>query len=186
MGLQLPTQWWAAQRDMTSPMHSPTQPHYLTTVILVAPCWIKAPWLPTVLNMLEDASHQCPIMKDLIMDISVCCMLKGLPFLHLTLWLLRDVCGIDKSSLPQSVRQWQGQLKHLQPKSTSSVGKNRWVYVLKRVYQTVHSVPNLADCLVNLFRVDWFGIPLTFIALLYQLFWNHIIIKLYTTLSSLN
>ena len=28
----------------------------------------------------------------------------GLPLLHLTLWLLRDMCCIDKGSLPQSVR----------------------------------------------------------------------------------
>ena len=30
-------------------------------------CWMEAPWLPTVLNMLADV-HQCLILKDLVMD----------------------------------------------------------------------------------------------------------------------
>ena len=30
-------------------------------LILVAPCWMEAPWLPTVLSMLEDIPHQFPI-----------------------------------------------------------------------------------------------------------------------------
>ena len=52
---------------------------------LVAPCWIEAPWFPTVLNMLADIPLWCPIMKDLGMDVSVGQMLKGLPYLYLTL-----------------------------------------------------------------------------------------------------
>ena len=47
------------------------------------------------------------------MDVSVGKVLKGLPCLHLTLWLLRDMCFADIESLPQSIRQWQGQLEHL-------------------------------------------------------------------------
>ena len=85
----------------------------LRLLILVAPCWTEAPWLSTVLNMLADISQHCPIIKDLIVDVSVGHVLKGLPFLHLTFWLLRDVCCADSGSLPQSVRQWQGQLKYL-------------------------------------------------------------------------
>ena len=27
-------------------------------------CWMEAPWLPTVLNMLADVPQQCPIIKD--------------------------------------------------------------------------------------------------------------------------
>ena len=37
-------------------------------LILVAPCWMEAPWLPTVLNMLSDTPRHCPIIKDLVMD----------------------------------------------------------------------------------------------------------------------
>ena len=33
-------------------------------------------------------------------------VLKGLPYLHLTLWLLRDESCADRGSFPQSVRQW--------------------------------------------------------------------------------
>ena len=80
--------------------------------ILVAPCWMEAPWLPTVLNMLADVPQWCPIIKDLIMDVSVGQAPKGLPYLHLTLWLLSVVCSADKGSLPQSVWQWQGQLEN--------------------------------------------------------------------------
>ena len=43
----------------------------LRHLLLVAPCWMEAPWLPTVLNMLADVPWQCPIVKDLVMDVSV-------------------------------------------------------------------------------------------------------------------
>ena len=39
---------------------------------------MEAPWLQTVLNMLEDIPCWCPIIIDLVMDVSVGCMLKGL------------------------------------------------------------------------------------------------------------
>ena len=50
----------------------------LRYLFMVEPCWIEAPWLPTVLNMLTDVPRQCPIIKDLIMDVSVGQALKGL------------------------------------------------------------------------------------------------------------
>ena len=83
-------------------------------LILVVLCWMKAPWLPIVLNMLEDILWHCPVIIDLNADVSVGQVLKDLPSWHLTLWLLRDMCCTGKSSLPQSVRQWWGKLKHLQ------------------------------------------------------------------------
>ena len=109
----------------------------LKLLILVVPCWMEVPWLPTVLNMLADIPWQCPIIKDLIMDVLVGHGLKGLLFLHLTLWLLRDVSYTDWVSLPQSVRHWWVQLEYLHQRSTSSVGRNGQVGVLKRVYQTM-------------------------------------------------
>ena len=108
----------------------------LRQLIQVAPCWMEGPWLPTVLNMLADIPQWCPIIKDLIVDVLVGQVLKGLPYLHLTLWLLSDVCYADKGFLPQSVRQWWGQLKHLHQRSTSSVRRNGQIGVLDRVYQT--------------------------------------------------
>ena len=77
----------------------------LRHLILVAPCWMEAPWLPTILNMLADFPWWCPIVKDLIVDVLVGQVLKGLQYLHLTLWWLCDVCYADRGSLPQSVRQ---------------------------------------------------------------------------------
>ena len=67
----------------------------------------------------------------------VCHLLKGLPYLHLTLWWFSDVCYVDRDSLPWSVRWWRAQLKHLCQRSTSSVGRNGPVGVLNRVYQTM-------------------------------------------------
>ena len=77
-----------------------------TLLILMAPCWMEAPWLPTVLNMLADIPYQCFIVRDLVMNVSVGWVLKDLPLLHLTLWLLRNVMHTDKGSLPQYVRHW--------------------------------------------------------------------------------
>ena len=44
---------------------------------------MEAFWLPTVLNMLEDIPHQCPIIKDLVTSGLVGQVLKGLQLLHL-------------------------------------------------------------------------------------------------------
>ena len=113
----------------------------LRHMILVAPYWMEAPWLPTILNMLVDVPRQCPIIKDLTVDVLVGQALKGLQYLHLTLWQLSDVCYADRGSLHQSVRQWWGQLKCLHQGSTSNVGKNGPVGMFNRVYQTMPSLP---------------------------------------------
>ena len=113
----------------------------LICLILVAPYWMEAPWLPTVLNMLAGIPLQCSIIKDLIVDVSVGLVLKGLPYLDLTLWLLSNVSYADSGFLSQSVRQCQGQLEHLHQTSTSSVGRNWQVGVLKRLYQTMPYLP---------------------------------------------
>ena len=113
----------------------------LRRLLLVAPCWMEAPWLPTVLIMLVYVPQQCPLLKDLIVDVLVGQALKGLQYLHLTLWLLSDVCYADWGSLPQSVRQWQVQLEHLHQGSTSSAGRSGLSGVLNRVYQTMPFLP---------------------------------------------
>ena len=71
---------------------------------------MDAPWLPTILSV----PQHCPVVKDLVMDVSVGQVLKCLPYLHSTLWLLSNMCCVAMGSLPQSVRQWLGQLEHLQ------------------------------------------------------------------------
>ena len=78
----------------------------LRYLILMVPCWVEAPWLPTVLNMLADVPQWCPLVKDLVTDVLVGQVLKGLPYLHLTLSQPSDVCYADKGSLPWSVRWW--------------------------------------------------------------------------------
>ena len=50
----------------------------LRHMILVVPFWMEAALLPTVLNMLADIPWQCPIIKDLVVDVLVGQALKGL------------------------------------------------------------------------------------------------------------
>ena len=78
----------------------------LRCLILVAPCWMKTPWLPTVLNMLIDIPPVVSHHKNLVMEVFIGQALKGLPYLLLILWQLSDVCYADRGSLPQSVRWW--------------------------------------------------------------------------------
>ena len=54
----------------------------LRLLILVAPCWMEAPGLPTVLNMFADIPWHCAIIQHLIMDVSVGHVLKGVPYLY--------------------------------------------------------------------------------------------------------
>ena len=77
----------------------------LRHLILVALCWMAAPWLPTILNMLADVPWWCPIVKDHIVDVSVGQALKGLQYLHLTLWQLSNMCYANRfsSSVCQAV-----------------------------------------------------------------------------------
>ena len=56
----------------------------LFRLIVVAPCWMEATCLPTVLKMLVDVPNQCPIVEDLTIDVWVSWVLKGLQVLHLT------------------------------------------------------------------------------------------------------
>ena len=113
----------------------------LKHLLLVAPCWMEAPWLLTVHNMLADVPQWCPLVEDLIVDVSIGQVLKGLQYLHLTLWLLSDLCYTDRGFHPQSVRQWKGQLKCLCQGSTSSAGRSGPGCVIDRVYQTMPSLP---------------------------------------------
>ena len=111
----------------------------LRHLILVAPCWMEVPWLPTALSMLVDVPQQCPIVKDLIVDALIGQVLKGLQYLHLTFWQLSDVCYADRGSLPQSVRQWQ--LKCLHQRSTSSAGKMGQLVCLTGFTKQCHLCP---------------------------------------------
>ena len=101
---------------------------------------MEAPWLPTVHNMLADVPQHCPVITDLMNDL-VGQVLKGLLYLHLTQWLLRDMCCTYRGFLPHSVRWWWGQLKHLHHRSTRNVEKNGQVGVLERAYQTMPYLP---------------------------------------------
>ena len=108
-------------------------------LILVAPCWMEAPQLPTLLIVLEDLSHWCPMVKDLITAVSVGKVLKGLPLLNLTLWLLRDMLQRQGFLSYQAVvvTTWASATK-----STSSVGKNGQVSVLEMVCQIMPLWPS--------------------------------------------
>ena len=87
------------------------------------------------------------------MDISVGQVLKCLPYLYLTLWLVSDVCYAGTGSCPQSVRQWWGQ-----PESMSKVYQQclkEWTgwCTQQGVPNNAISAPKLANFLVHLFQV---------------------------------
>ena len=138
--------------------------------------------------MLADIPQHCPIIKYLVIDVLVGHVLKDLPYLHSSLWLVRDVCCANRGSLPQSVRQWQGQLKHLHQRSTRSVGRNGKVGVLKRVYRTMPYLSlNKLTFWSFYLGLAWPGMQLVFIVLLFLLFWSLIIFtRLLIILPSLN
>ena len=102
----------------------------LRLCILVVLCWMEAPWLPAVLNMLADVPQHCPIVKDLV-DAFVGHVLKGLPYLHVTLRLPRDVSCTDRRTLPLSVGQWWG---------NSSIFEEGLPAVLERMGRLVCSI----------------------------------------------
>ena len=52
---------------------------------------MEVPWPLKVFSVLEDMPHHFLIIKDLIMNVLIDFVLKGLLLLHSTLWLLRDV-----------------------------------------------------------------------------------------------
>ena len=125
----------------------------LRHLILVTQCWMEAPWLPTVLNMLADVPWQYLIIKDPIMDVSIGHVLKGLKYLHLTLWLLSDVCYADgfSSSVCQAVvgSTWV---------STSKVYQQCWKEwaswcAQQGVPSNAISAPKLANFSLYLFQV---------------------------------
>ena len=83
------------------------------------------------------------------------------------------MCYSDKGSLPQSVRWWWEQLKHLCERCTSSAGKNGPVGVLNSVYHTMPCLPLSKQIFCYIcFKLAWPGIPLVYIVLLFLLFWS--------------
>ena len=125
----------------------------LRHLILVVPCWMEAPWLPTVLNMLADVPWQCPIIKDLIMDVLVGQVLKGLQYLYLTLWQVSDVCYADRV-LFLSLSGGGGATQM----STSKVYQQCWKEwagwcAQQGLPNNAISAPKLANFLLHLFQV---------------------------------
>ena len=109
--------------------------------IPVAQCWMEASWLLSVLNMWDDNLYWCPIIKDLFMDVLVGWVLKCLPLLHLTLWLLRDVCCTDKEFSSSVYQAVTGHFRCLQHGSTSSVERVSRLMCSKRYTKQCHICP---------------------------------------------
>ena len=89
----------------------------------------------------QHIGRHSSILKDLISNVLVGWVLRGLPSLHLMHWLLSDKWHIERGSLSQAVKQWHGWLKCLQQRLATSVRNNRQVGVLKGVYQTMPFCP---------------------------------------------
>ena len=103
-------------------------------------------------------------------------MLKGLPQVHLTLWLLRDICCADNDhllSLPGRVRANVSVHNKGLPAMLERMGK----LVFSRGYtKQCHFCLCISwFCFIYL-GLEWLGIQLVFTNLLYQLLWNPIFI----------
>ena len=103
-----------------------------------------SPWLPSILNMLEKILLTVPWQKISSWFLVAFLVLKGLPSLHLMLWLVSDVCCLDKGSVPQpSGGVWSDM--SIYSKGSSAVFERMGKLVcLKRVYQNVISAPKFA------------------------------------------
>ena len=131
---------------------------------------METPWHLKVLNKLEDIPHWYPVVKDLIKDVWVDCMLKGLPSLHLTLWLHKDMCYTNKDSLPQSVGQWQGKLSICNKDLPGLLGRKGRMVCLRGCTKQFHFCPKLAMFWLIYLGLDWLSVPLVVTILLYQPF----------------
>ena len=79
--------------------------HQFRLLILVAPCWLpgfsqfSTCWSTFFVLPCHKRSHHGCFGRQGAQESA---------YLHLTFWLLRDVCCADKGSLLPSVRQWWG------------------------------------------------------------------------------
>ena len=59
-----------------------------------------------------NVESSCIMVRNLTGEILVDWIILGLPLLHLTLWLLKDMYCADRGSPPLSVRQWWAAHSH--------------------------------------------------------------------------
>ena len=130
-------------------------------LILVASCWMKAPWLPRVLNMVEDIPHWCQIVKDHIMDVLIGWVLKGLQLMHLTLWLLSGVLCRQGFSSPVHQVVVGSDLRVYSKGLPAVLERIGWLVCLRGYSKQCHFY-KIRWFLVNLFRVglDWHTIDI--------------------------
>ena len=128
-----------------------------------------------ILNMLEDIPCQCPIVRNVVRDFLVCWVFKGLPSLHLTFCLLRDVHCTDNGSIPQSGsgRVNLSVYNESLPAVLDGMGK---LVCLRGFTKQCHICPNLAEFLVNLFRAGLACHPIGTYLSPISAFWNHILL----------
>ena len=134
---------------------------------------MEACLLPTVLNMLADVPRSCPIIKDLIVDVLAGLVLKGLPYLHLSLWLLRDVCCTYRVLFLSLSGQWQWQLEHQCQRLPAILeGKGQVDVASDGVPNNAISALKLANFLVHFLGLAWVAEQLVFIILLFLFFFR--------------
>ena len=108
-------------------------------LILVAHHWMEATWLPIVLNLLLGITHCCPVVQNLVMDVSLDQVLKGLPSLQLILAAQRCVlCRKGFSSFCRAVTE---ATQVSITKIRSDTKRNGSVGVLQTVYRMMPFCP---------------------------------------------
>ena len=101
---------------------------------------MEATLLPTVLDMLVDIPHCCHIVQNLVMDVLVYWVFKGLPSLYLT--LAPQTCVLCRQVLSSSVCQaMAGVTQVSMTKVINNARENGPVGVLQMVYQLMPFCP---------------------------------------------
>ena len=146
---------------------------HLRLLILVAHCCMEVPRLLRFLNMFADVACWCPLIQDLVMGVSCGWVLKGMQSLHLTLWLLRDMCCTDKGSHPLSGgdRVNSSICDESLPKMWERIDQT---CACKGVPNNAISSPKLADFWFTYLGFAYLGALLVFIILLFLHFFRRI------------
>ena len=139
-------------------------------LILVAPCRMEVPWLPTVLNILKDICHQCPIINDLTMDVSVDWVFKGLPDI-IKPYGCSEVCVALTTVLFLCLSESGGGESGIYGKVVPAMLERTGQLVcLRGCTKQCHSAPKVAGFWFTYLGLDWLGAQLLYIHLLFQPF----------------
>ena len=124
----------------------------LIHLLLVSPCWMEATWLATVLKMLEDIPHWCPIVKISLWLFWYTCYFMVYNFC-MQPFGCSEMCALQTMILFISVRQWRDDASVYNKSLPTVLEKWAGWCTWQGVPNNTISAPTLAGFLVHLFKV---------------------------------